>query len=147
MGWGRTQAEPGFGASYDSTSVKAKTINLIASVRTVMRSTLPTSNPCVVRSADLSNLRTSSQELTTSSTPHHHQHCHHCVRADPGLSSTLYLFHCGPNTPSIRSLLTTELPIASPISFQSARFPYNIPSSEWNPESREPQTHTATQTT
>lgn len=38
VGWGRTQAEPGFGASHDSTSVKARTINLIASVRTVMRS-------------------------------------------------------------------------------------------------------------
>jgi hypothetical protein len=46
VGWGRTQAEPGFGATYDSTSVKAKTINLIASVRTVMRSTFPrASNP------------------------------------------------------------------------------------------------------
>ena len=39
VGWGRTQAEPGFGANYDSTSVKAKSVNLIASVRTVMRST------------------------------------------------------------------------------------------------------------
>ncbi|KAL4811286.1 Yos1-like protein [Aspergillus unguis] len=39
IGWGRTQADPAFGAAYDSTSVKAKTINLIASVRTVMRST------------------------------------------------------------------------------------------------------------
>lgn len=38
VGWGRTQAEPGFGATPDSTSVKAKSINLIASVRTVMRS-------------------------------------------------------------------------------------------------------------
>ncbi|CAG8242512.1 unnamed protein product [Penicillium salamii] len=48
VGWGRTQAEPGFGASYDSTSVKAKTINLIASVRTVMRSTFPTGTPRIV---------------------------------------------------------------------------------------------------
>ncbi|KAL4881609.1 Yos1-like-domain-containing protein [Aspergillus karnatakaensis] len=39
IGWGRTQQDPAFGAAYDSTSVKAKTINLIASVRTVMRST------------------------------------------------------------------------------------------------------------
>ncbi|KAJ5769943.1 uncharacterized protein N7511_001994 [Penicillium nucicola] len=39
IGWGRTQAEPAFGSAHDSTSVKAKTINLIASVRTVMRST------------------------------------------------------------------------------------------------------------
>ncbi|KAJ5606273.1 hypothetical protein N7510_009054 [Penicillium lagena] len=39
IGWGRTQAaEPGFGATYDNTSVKAKSVNLIASVRTVMRS-------------------------------------------------------------------------------------------------------------
>ncbi|OKO92727.1 Protein transport protein YOS1 [Penicillium subrubescens] len=47
IGWGRTQAEPGFGASYDSTSVKAKSVNLIASVRTVMRSkwSLPLGNP------------------------------------------------------------------------------------------------------
>ena len=39
VGWGRTQNDPAFGATYDTTSVKAKTINLIASVRTVMRST------------------------------------------------------------------------------------------------------------
>ncbi|RAH72137.1 YOS1 family protein [Aspergillus aculeatinus CBS 121060] len=39
VGWGRMQADPAFGATYDNTSVKAKTINLIASVRTVMRST------------------------------------------------------------------------------------------------------------
>ncbi|KAL4955604.1 Yos1-like-domain-containing protein [Aspergillus filifer] len=38
IGWGR-QNDPSFGAAYDNTSVKAKTINLIASVRTVMRST------------------------------------------------------------------------------------------------------------
>ncbi|KAJ9220427.1 hypothetical protein DTO169C6_7171 [Paecilomyces variotii] len=41
IGWGRTQAsEPGFGGAYDGTSIKAKSVNLIASVRTVMRSTL-----------------------------------------------------------------------------------------------------------
>ncbi|KAL5340797.1 hypothetical protein BJX70DRAFT_396494 [Aspergillus crustosus] len=34
IGWGRTQADPAFGAAYDSTSVKAKTINLIATPRT-----------------------------------------------------------------------------------------------------------------
>ncbi|RAK74240.1 YOS1 family protein [Aspergillus fijiensis CBS 313.89] len=39
IGWGRMQADPAFGATYDNTSVKAKTINLIASVRTVMRTT------------------------------------------------------------------------------------------------------------
>ncbi|KAE8383568.1 Yos1-like-domain-containing protein [Aspergillus bertholletiae] len=38
IGWGRSQADPAFGTSYDSTSVKAKTVDLIASVRTVMRS-------------------------------------------------------------------------------------------------------------
>ncbi|OQD74664.1 hypothetical protein PENDEC_c010G06913 [Penicillium decumbens] len=48
IGWGRTQAEPGFGASYDSTSVKAKTINLIASVRTVMRIPLIIINTVVI---------------------------------------------------------------------------------------------------
>ncbi|KAF4165735.1 hypothetical protein CNMCM6936_007455 [Aspergillus lentulus] len=37
IGWGRTQADPAFGATYDSTSIKAKSVNLIASVRTVMR--------------------------------------------------------------------------------------------------------------
>ncbi|KAK2732816.1 hypothetical protein FQN55_003917 [Onygenales sp. PD_40] len=39
IGWGRTQYDPGFGAAPDSTSIKAKSVNLIASVRTVMRST------------------------------------------------------------------------------------------------------------
>lgn len=38
VGWGRTQADPGFGATHDNSSVKAKSVNLIASVRTVMRS-------------------------------------------------------------------------------------------------------------
>jgi hypothetical protein len=38
VGWGRSQADPTFGTSHDSTSVKAKTVDLIASVRTVMRS-------------------------------------------------------------------------------------------------------------
>ncbi|KAH1503935.1 hypothetical protein KXV68_000337, partial [Aspergillus fumigatus] len=37
IGWGRTQTDPAFGATYDSTSIKAKSVNLIASVRTVMR--------------------------------------------------------------------------------------------------------------
>ena len=42
VGWGNTQQlEPGFGASSsDSASVKAKVVNLIASVRTLMRSML-----------------------------------------------------------------------------------------------------------
>ncbi|KAI9932859.1 hypothetical protein MW887_009111 [Aspergillus wentii] len=38
VGWGRTQVDTGFGATHDSTSVKAKFVDLIASVRTVMRS-------------------------------------------------------------------------------------------------------------
>ncbi|KAL2367680.1 hypothetical protein RJZ57_007955 [Blastomyces gilchristii] len=37
IGWGRTQYDPGFGAAPDNTSIKAKSVNLIASVRTVMR--------------------------------------------------------------------------------------------------------------
>ncbi|CAG7973516.1 hypothetical protein N7519_004568 [Penicillium mononematosum] len=48
VGWGRTQAEPGFGATYDSTSVKAKSVNLIASVRTVMRIPLIVINTVIV---------------------------------------------------------------------------------------------------
>ncbi|KAF3388971.1 Protein transport protein YOS1 [Penicillium rolfsii] len=48
IGWGRTQAEPGFGASYDSTSVKAKSVNLIASVRTVMRIPLIVINTIII---------------------------------------------------------------------------------------------------
>lgn len=39
VGWGRTQTDPAFGAMHDNASVKAKSVNLIASVRTVMRST------------------------------------------------------------------------------------------------------------
>ncbi|KAJ5976044.1 hypothetical protein N7481_009751 [Penicillium waksmanii] len=37
IGWGRTQTEPAFGASHDSTSVKARLVKLIDSVRTLMR--------------------------------------------------------------------------------------------------------------
>ncbi|KAL5359525.1 Yos1-like protein [Aspergillus floccosus] len=48
IGWGRTQADPAFGAAYDSTSVKAKSINLIASVRTVMRIPLIVINTTVI---------------------------------------------------------------------------------------------------
>ncbi|KAJ5809920.1 Protein transport protein Y [Penicillium tannophilum] len=48
IGWGRTQAEPGFGASHDTTSVKAKSINLIASVRTVMRIPLIVINTVII---------------------------------------------------------------------------------------------------
>ncbi|KAJ5281156.1 Protein transport protein Y [Penicillium angulare] len=48
IGWGRTQAEPSFGTSYDSNSVKAKSINLIASVRTVMRIPLIVINTVII---------------------------------------------------------------------------------------------------
>ncbi|KAL1984116.1 hypothetical protein VTN96DRAFT_9616 [Rasamsonia emersonii] len=48
IGWGRTQPDPAFGASYDSTSVKAKTVNLIASVRTVMRIPLIVINTIII---------------------------------------------------------------------------------------------------
>ncbi|PYH46731.1 YOS1 family protein [Aspergillus saccharolyticus JOP 1030-1] len=48
IGWGRMQADPAFGATYDNTSVKAKTINLIASVRTVMRIPLIVINTIVI---------------------------------------------------------------------------------------------------
>ncbi|KAL2820232.1 Yos1-like protein [Aspergillus cavernicola] len=48
IGWGRTQADPAFGATHDSTSVKAKTINLIASVRTVMRIPLIVINTIII---------------------------------------------------------------------------------------------------
>ncbi|PYH84513.1 Yos1-like protein [Aspergillus uvarum CBS 121591] len=48
IGWGRMQADAAFGATYDNTSVKAKTINLIASVRTVMRIPLIVINTIVI---------------------------------------------------------------------------------------------------
>ncbi|KAL1310690.1 hypothetical protein AAFC00_000950 [Neodothiora populina] len=37
IGWGSTQTEAQFGGGQDTQSVKAKMINLIASVRTLMR--------------------------------------------------------------------------------------------------------------
>ncbi|KAL4792543.1 Yos1-like protein [Aspergillus venezuelensis] len=48
IGWGRQQNDPSFGAAYDNTSVKAKTINLIASVRTVMRIPLIVINTIII---------------------------------------------------------------------------------------------------
>ncbi|KAL3476402.1 Yos1-like protein [Aspergillus californicus] len=48
IGWGRTQADPAFGAAGDSTSMKAKIINLIASVRTVMRIPLIVINTIII---------------------------------------------------------------------------------------------------
>lgn len=38
VGWGSTPTEPSFGASNDQASVKSKLVNLISSVRTLMRS-------------------------------------------------------------------------------------------------------------
>ncbi|EAW10715.1 YOS1 family protein [Aspergillus clavatus NRRL 1] len=48
VGWGRTQADPAFGTSQDSTSIKAKSVNLIASVRTVMRIPLIVINTTII---------------------------------------------------------------------------------------------------
>ncbi|KAL4941562.1 Yos1-like protein [Aspergillus oleicola] len=48
IGWGRQQNDPAFGTAYDNTSVKAKTINLIASVRTVMRIPLIVINTIII---------------------------------------------------------------------------------------------------
>ncbi|KAK9550258.1 YOS1 family protein [Aspergillus novofumigatus IBT 16806] len=48
IGWGRTQTDPAFGATYDSTSIKAKSVNLIASVRTVMRIPLIVINTTII---------------------------------------------------------------------------------------------------
>lgn len=38
VGWGNTPIEPSFGGSNDAASVKGKLVNLISSVRTLMRS-------------------------------------------------------------------------------------------------------------
>ncbi|ODH22296.1 hypothetical protein ACO22_05538 [Paracoccidioides brasiliensis] len=48
IGWGRTQYEPGFGTVSDNASIKAKSVNLIASVRTVMRIPLIAINLIVI---------------------------------------------------------------------------------------------------
>ncbi|PKY07476.1 Yos1-like protein [Aspergillus campestris IBT 28561] len=48
IGWGRTQADPAFGATYDNSSVKAKTVNLIASIRTLMRIPLIVINTVII---------------------------------------------------------------------------------------------------
>lgn len=45
VGWGNTTQDPGFGGAADNTSIKAKIVNLIASVRTLMRSTSNFSPP------------------------------------------------------------------------------------------------------
>jgi hypothetical protein len=41
VGWTASAAEPGFGGQRDDASVKARMINLVSSVRTLMRSTFP----------------------------------------------------------------------------------------------------------
>lgn len=38
VGWGNAPTEPSFGGSRDDASVKSKIVNLISSVRTLMRS-------------------------------------------------------------------------------------------------------------
>jgi hypothetical protein len=79
VGWGR-QSDPGFGASLDNTSVKAKTINLIASVRTVMRSTVASSFICFA-------LRQLTHDSSNCSTSDSDQHDHYRLRTDPRLIS------------------------------------------------------------
>ncbi|KAI4148378.1 MAG: hypothetical protein LQ340_005114 [Diploschistes diacapsis] len=49
IGWGSVPQSPGFGGQQDAQSVKAKIVNLIASVRTLMRSTSPFSSPSLLR--------------------------------------------------------------------------------------------------
>ena len=44
VGWGNTPNEPAFGASNDAASVKGKLVNLISSVRTLMRSEISPSS-------------------------------------------------------------------------------------------------------
>ncbi|EZF26797.1 hypothetical protein H112_01103 [Trichophyton rubrum D6] len=48
IGWSRTQYDAGFGATHDNTSIKAKSADLIASVRTVMRIPLIAINMLVI---------------------------------------------------------------------------------------------------
>ncbi|GAM82141.1 hypothetical protein ANO11243_001200 [Dothideomycetidae sp. 11243] len=48
VGWGTTSSEPGFGGVQDTTSIKAKTIHLIASVRTLMRIPLIAINTLII---------------------------------------------------------------------------------------------------
>jgi len=48
IGWGSTAQDPGFGGATDNTSVKAKIVNLIASVRTLMRIPLIAINTLII---------------------------------------------------------------------------------------------------
>ncbi|THX90150.1 hypothetical protein D6D05_00747 [Aureobasidium pullulans] len=48
VGWGSTQQEPAFGGPSDNTSVKSKVINLISSVRTLMRIPLIVINTLII---------------------------------------------------------------------------------------------------
>ncbi|THY72924.1 hypothetical protein D6C94_06245 [Aureobasidium pullulans] len=48
IGWGSTQQEPAFGGPSDNTSVKSKVINLISSVRTLMRIPLIVINTLII---------------------------------------------------------------------------------------------------
>ncbi|MCJ1436147.1 hypothetical protein MMC27_005525 [Xylographa pallens] len=48
IGWGSTPQSPSFGGAIDNTSVKARIVNLIASVRTLMRIPLIAINTTVI---------------------------------------------------------------------------------------------------
>ncbi|KAI9679991.1 MAG: Protein transport protein yos1 [Caeruleum heppii] len=48
IGWSAQSFEPSFGGSTDTTSIKAKIVNLIASVRTLMRIPLIAINTLVI---------------------------------------------------------------------------------------------------
>ena len=74
VGWGSTQQEPAFGGPSDNTSVKSKVINLISSVRTLMRSTC---SSCVCR--------ISCADFSPYSTAYRHQHSHHRLRTYTGM--------------------------------------------------------------
>ena len=74
VGWGSTQQEPAFGGPSDNTSVKSKVINLISSVRTLMRSTC---SSCVCR--------ISCADFSAYSTAYRHQHSHHRLRTYTGM--------------------------------------------------------------
>ncbi|PNS20269.1 hypothetical protein CAC42_5719 [Sphaceloma murrayae] len=48
IGWSSAAQDPGFGGVQDTTSVKAKIVNLIASVRTLMRIPLIAINAVII---------------------------------------------------------------------------------------------------
>ncbi|MCJ1391730.1 hypothetical protein MMC18_004595 [Xylographa bjoerkii] len=108
IGWGSTPQSPSFGGAIDNTSVKARIVNLIASVRTLMRSTYPRapSNPSLNRrpfSAPLFysihyaasaailplllSVNRQANPTATNSPPHRHQHHGDHLRADSRLAA------------------------------------------------------------